>query len=503
MKRALFLLMALIMVFTCTACGGKTTTTTTTSDYYVEGGESNGENTGNNSEGGDETSSDKVTSVELGEGNTAGNIKNPLSANLKGATITIYQVTDNFTPNAKTSKADAARVNLIAKLKKELNCKINVKTTTVANLRSSVTSSAASGKALSHLVETSMYSSGYYIVSGLMTDLSKVSSVDFSKDYMNRLGIAEASKFGKGTYAVPTEGWERISVVLYNKRILKEMGYADSYLYDLVKNGKWTLAAYNDLSKKAVKDLDGKPGLSNDDQYGHTMIGAESGMTTTLIANAGTSMIKRDASGKLVYNMEDTKILSTLTEFYGILTNGGHYVGVDADKSRTSFFNNGKCLFMWAPRTNMTSLTKMKDEYGLLPSPKLTESSKYVSAIDWNCPVMMMPAGLTAKEQAYAGAFIQAYEYLLSDIISADSKEVENRYLHDDESADNLTTIVNNATVNPDQFFGQISETIQTGTYRVMWDYLNLNKNTPMASAIESSKSATVKALEEINAKIK
>ncbi len=509
MKRALFFFMAIVMTFACAGCDRSTTTTTTTtttSEYSADG--ENGEATQSGTEA-TQSGDNNSTGNNGGSGNSGnggsgsqGNIQNPLSADLKGATITIYQVGTNFSPDTKSSKEAKARADMLEKLKKELNCKIQVKKTTNDNLKSSVTNSAAAGKALCHLIETSMYSAGYYVASGLVTDLSKVSTMDFSKDYMNRYNITDSSKLGKGTYAVATEGWNRIFNVYFNKRILKEMGKSDTYLYNLAKTGKWNLKEYNKLAKAAIKDLDGKPGLSDKDQYGQAVVGAETGAVSALLINAGGSMLKRNSAGKLVYNMEDKKVTTVTTEFNSVMKNGGRYYGAGTQDSIVDFFASGKSLFLWSPKTALPDLSKMKDDFGLLPSPKYGSTSNYKSAIDWNCLVVMMPAGLKAQEQANAGAFVQAYEYLLSDVIDASINEAANRYLRDDESKTYLTTSINQMTSTPDQFYAQINEGVLTGTYRVIWDYLG-GKNLSMASSIESRKNATIKALNELNKKAK
>ena len=111
----------------------------------------------------------------------------------------------------------------------------------------------------------------------------------------------------------------------------------------------------------------------------------------------------------------------------------------------------------------------------------------------------MMPAGLSAQDQANAGAFIQAYEYLLTDVIKTNQAECANRYLRDEKSLHYLKIVQNELVTDPSAIYGRLSEDVQTGTYRVIWNYLNDNRITPMASAIEASKSATQKAINDIN----
>lgn len=493
MKKTFAFLLAMIMVFA--VCGCRDTVEENSVLSWYEDGDSKGSKTNNSAR--TDSSSNSGTS---GQGESKGNqnITDPLSANLKGATITIYSTGGNFSPKASESKTNKVAADNLKKLQSKLNCKLDVKDTTPEKLKGSVTTSAAAGKALCQIIDPTLYTSGYYIASGLVTDLSKVSSMDMSKDYMRRFGVADAMRFGNGTYAVCTEGYDRVYMVAFNKRILKEMGYAEDYIYKLVDAGNWTIDEYNKLSKAAVKDLDGKPGMSDADQYGQVMIDHETGISAALFANVGTSMIKIDSNGKLTYNMNDPLIVNTVTSIGEIARNGSRYLN-DEWRSRVAFFASGKALFMWAPITNIPSIVNMKDDYGLVPSPKVSGSKDYTTAIDLNCRVLMVPAGLSAKDQANAGAFIQAYEYLFGDVIKANQSEYGNRYLRDTESLKFLKMASEQLKTDPSAAYGWYSEDILTGTYRVVWNYLNDSLKTPMAAAIESGKNAVMAALNDIN----
>ena len=96
--------------------------------------------------------------------------------------------------------------------------------------------------------------------------------MDLSKEYMNNLNVLNASYLGKAKYAVTLEtGW-RTWATFYNKRILKELGYSENYLYDLVDSKKWNYTVCRKIGKEAMKDLDGKPGMSENDQWGFLFV---------------------------------------------------------------------------------------------------------------------------------------------------------------------------------------------------------------------------------------
>ena len=144
----------------------------------------------------------------------------------------------------------------------------------------------------------------------------------------------------------------------------------------------------------------------------------------------------------------------------------------------------------------------MKDEFGIVPLPQVSNTKNYVSAVDWNTRVLMMPAGLSATDQYNAGAVIQAYQYLYDDVINTMEKEFVNRYFCDEKSGANFKLAAAGMKTLPEYLYAQTNETIRAGTYRILWDYVEGKTDAPTKN-IEAQKNAVEKALEEINAKIK
>ena len=70
----------------------------------------------------------------------------------------------------------------------------------------------------------------------------------------------------------------------------------------------------------------------------------------------------------------------------------------------------------------------MADDFGVAPIPQPTATKNYVSSTDYNIGVMMIPAGLSAKDQYNSGAVIQAYAYLLDGYYKDMENEYTNRY---------------------------------------------------------------------------
>ena len=503
MKKWIAVLCVVAMIISLCSCSGEPQEVTSTITVE-EGGQRDDVSSNNTNADSTNSNSGSNNSGSNNSGSANTKIDNPLNVDLQGATINIYDIS-TFNIDASASKTNKAKVDMLKKIQSELNCKFKVTTTNEEQMKLYVTTAASSGKALCGIIAPSMYNSGYYIASNLVTNYTKVSSMDLSKDYMNRYNVLNASQFGSAKYAVAAEGEARTYMIFYNKRILKELGYAENYIYDLVDSGKWTYDVYRELAKKAMKDLDGKSDFSAEDQWGQIMQEGPTGTSSNIVAAYGTSMLKLSSNGRLLYNMTDPTIMKALNLSNEVINKDGtlfNNVGGSTDDDKQAAFANGKGLFLFASLHFVTGLSKMKDEYGLVPVPQITNTKNYASAIDWNTRVLMMPAGLSAKDQYNAGAVIQAYQYLYGNVVDALEKEYVNRYFCDSKSGANFKLAAAGMTTKPEYLYAQANETIKSGTYRVFWDYLNVVTNSP-SSAIESQKSAVEKSLEEINAKIK
>lgn len=491
MKKIIAVLCVLTLVLSLCACGksGKTTKTVTWTEDE-ESGESGGNTNTEKTDDNTETGTNTV-------------VTNPLKYDLKGATVTIYETGAIFTVESTSTKSSRTKKEIIDKIQKQLNCKLDIKLVDSSSLSTRVSAAAASGKGLCNIIAPELNHAGSYIASNTVANLNKVSSLDLSKDYMNRYGVLAATQFGSARYGVGVEGKNRTSLVLFNKRILKEIGYGENYIYDLVDSGKWTFDTYRELAKKANKDLDGKSGMSANDQWGQTIQDASTKMVDDILAAYGTSMLTVNSSGQLVNNMSDSKIMSTVNLAKKIIVEDGTHYNSGNWETNIKFFGAGKSLFLYCDASSVYMLTSMADDFGVAPAPQITASKKYLSAMNYNCRVMMIPAGLSAKDQYNSGAVMQAFSYLLDEYYKSLEDEYTNRYFCDTKSAKSWSLADSGMKAQPHQCYASLNEALKSGTYRVFWDAVNPAKNTSASSVIQSTKSSVDKELSDLNKKIK
>lgn len=491
MKRKIFaLLITVLLVFGCCGCN-KTTVTNETESWVVDG------------EATDETVADGENNEADGNSNknnsSGGNkvITEPMKVDLKGATITIYTATSIFKEN-NSSKTEKTRCDILNSVQKNLNCKFQIKEVEHEKLKTLTFSSAASGKAVSNIISTNMQYVGTYVAAGVLTDLTRVSSMDLSQKYMNRLNMLNASALGGAKYAVTPENGARTWATFFNKRILKEIGYSDSYLYNLVNSKKWNYTIARELGKKAMKDLDGKSGYSSNDQWGFLWVDS-SMMTSHAIANSGGSLIKHNKDNYLEYNMTDSRVISSINLINEFYKEGTTCRGISNYQDRIASFAAGHSLFLFSNLHHTSTISgEMTDDFGVLPIPMVNGSSNYTSALDWNAEVLMIPAGQSSKEQYNAGAVIQAIMSQTDKYVDAMENEFTTRYFCDDESGKNMVLAIEQDKGMVEAIYSSTNDTVLSGTYRPFWDLID-GKVSSVSTQIESTKSNTIKAIEEIN----
>ena len=511
LKKVLIIFLAISMVIVCFAgCNSTTTTTTVTSDYIVDNTDKNDSNANTDKNDSNANNDNKNESANNQSGisskdeNTT-NVKNPLGIDLGGSTITIYSIaTDYFNPKAKaTTKSDQARISALKKLEEKLNCKIKNVVVDAGQLQTSMFTTISSGKSFAHIVQTHAHASAALISSKLVEDINKIATIDVNQDYLNVGGAVEASTFGGGTWYVaePIEIYKRAQGIYFNKRILKEIGLSDAELYKMVSNKKWTIAKMRELAQKAIKDLDGKPGMSAEDRWGITFIDTQSAFAPNVLEACGARMLITESNGNIKYNMESKTVMDAITLAGEITRDKGAYALDGTDTDRLKLFSSGKSLFLTADCDHVIMVADMEDDFGFLPFPLSKEGGEYTSSVNWNSTVLMIPKGLDSKELKKAGSFLQAYAYLAEKVNDSVNEDWTARYFRDDESGENFAIAAKGQHLNVTQTIANTNDSILSGTYRVLWEYID--KGEAISTKIQSKKSATVTAIKDLLEKLK
>lgn len=145
------------------------------------------------------------------------------------------------------------------------------------------------------------------IKSGLVYDLSTLDCLDFTDKKYTDNNAHALYTLGGGTYVMHTGPAEPRTGVYFNKSILTEVGIDPESIYDMQANGTWTWDAWEEMLQKCMIDRDGDGEI---DVYGTTC--NDGVMTSAAVFSNGGQYVGMDADGNYTYEIENPKTVEAL-----------------------------------------------------------------------------------------------------------------------------------------------------------------------------------------------
>ena len=275
-------------------------------------------------------------------------------------------------------------------------------------------------------------------------DLANRRYIDLTKSYYNQASIEtytvqEHTLFAAGDFSFLDE--ETSYLTYYNVAMTK--GIKDfPNLYQMVKDGKWTIDQMTNVAKLVTKNT-GEPEWTDNDTYGFG--------TTNLSRFYQYSGIKQVSVGETEYGMEyiitlnDPKV-STLIDKILVIQN--------SDWARTNWtggygtmqtaFEEGRLLFYDEVIQKCSYFKNQTDAFkvGLLPSPKLSESQNtYYTPCSYQSVVMCIPKATPDREMS--DYFFEILSYTGQKHVMSAYKENLRTFLDPDTAAESMEIIEN------------------------------------------------------------
>ncbi len=238
-------------------------------------------------------------------------------------------------------------------------------------------------------------------------------------------------------------------VAVYNKDIIADLGYDEDYIYNMVREGKWTLDEYYKLVKSFTKDLDNDNNMTSKDQYGTSMQG---GGPDGFLLCAGFRYCTKNEDDELVFNEFDDHDLDILQKVMKIASPSTAYnshnqsqneaFATESENGRTMFIE-GRSIFFTETLESVDTYRDMDSNFGIVPLPKYDESSDYTSYIHyWGGSAISVP--ITAPELEKTGVMLEYMAYLSNRMVTPVyfSKVVEGKFSRDEDSLDMIENYI-------------------------------------------------------------
>ena len=295
---------------------------------------------------------------------------------------------------------------------------------------------------------------GHY-TSGRLLTWDNLSYIDYEQPYWSYDATQTFNVGGKifaatGDFSLSMS--TRSFVLMYNKDLYSELGLKED-LYQLARDGKWTMEKMVAVSESAVADLNGDGAMNAaDDRFGST--GSIKLYFGSLVTGAGVKYVERDAEGGLKLattgNEYAINVMSDILAKHNNTPNAFliQTSDINSSGSASTMFRNGQTIFQGCAMKTVTNYRDMESDFGILPFPKYSEEQESYHALTSGGAMATLPVTLQESDYENVGLILEAMSRDSYESVVPTYKEIalKSKYARDAGSADMLDIIFSSAT---------------------------------------------------------
>lgn len=250
----------------------------------------------------------------------------------------------------------------------------------------------------------------------LFLDLTQVENLNLKKHYWDQGLFDGLSIDGKLFYItgdISTLANAGTFLMLFNKKLASD--YDLENLYQVVRDGRWTLDYLNSLLKEHGYVDDGNAKVDVYDRYG---MGIQREAYLAFYFGAGGRMILKDDTDMPYFALNTEKNVSIIDKIYDITRTDNKTVDAHDHLTEPPYstgegfasykaFVEDRCLFDLTNASSILGMRDMNSDYGVLPTPKYDESQKdYCSYVYHGASLFVIP--VMNKRPDLAGFVLEA-----------------------------------------------------------------------------------------------
>ena len=211
------------------------------------------------------------------------------------------------------------------------------------------------------------------VAGGLVYDLADSDYINFDKSYYNQLTknaftISDHTFFASGDFNYIS--YEVTYLWFANSEILADIEGAPEDLYEVVREGKWTLDYAYELAAKFGEDLNEDGIMDGSDAYGLC-----TGGLGNWPAFVGISTVVAD-NGEYKIGLSDFTRVQDLISHLLQMVNSDWYLQQGWEDG-DSIFHEGRCLFYQEVLQKLPGYLNTYPDLYIIPNPKLVENDPY------------------------------------------------------------------------------------------------------------------------------
>ena len=335
----------------------------------------------------------------------------------------------------------------------------------------------------------------------MLLDLKTLTNMDLTKPWWDQNCVSMTSIDHKlfavtGDIEILDKG--AVNAFVFNKQLQADYGIEN--LYNLVKDGKWTLGKLLEISKQISSDLNGDGVMDKNDRYG--LLYYRDAMPAFL-ASTNQYIAGKDENDLPILTFNNEKVYNSLESIYNVIYDENvafHTMRAFGDAGFIieggKMFQNNQALFMYIRMTEIEGLRGMETDFGILPFPKYDESqTNYLSLV--NASIGSALAVPSTADPEVSGAVLEAMAYNSRYTLLPAYYDVmlKNKISRDSDSEDMLKIIFGNMTYDLGGIyaFGGIDNELM---------YHTMTFGRTMASFYEKNEGKALKDIEKLITKI-
>ncbi|MBR6921904.1 MAG: hypothetical protein IKH51_06890 [Clostridia bacterium] len=252
----------------------------------------------------------------------------------------------------------------------------------------------------------------------IFMDLTTVPTLDLGKHYWDQGLFDGLSIDGKLFYItgdISTKANQGTFLCMFNKKVAADHDIAN--LYDMVRNGTWTIDAMYSICKEIGYSDDGNSKVGVEDFY---PIALQYEIYLALYYGQGGHIARKDSDNLPMLDLNTEKNMSVIDNIYKMtctdnLAIDAHdhldFANANGIFASTAAFKDDRALFYFTNAGNIPGLRDMNSDFGVLPNPKYDENQRdYASYVYHGVALYMIPVMASSRSE-FIGFALETMAY--------------------------------------------------------------------------------------------
>ena len=319
-------------------------------------------------------------------------------------------------------------------------------------ISSTVKKSVQAGDAEYDLVVNQLAQTSSDVLNGYSMNLADIPYLDFTQKWYPASVIESAMLNGK-LYLIVSDMCisyvQQTWSMCFNKDMTTDMGIDG--LYDLARNGEWTIDRLREITKDIYIDVNGDGARDQGDTYGYTMgrAGVDGCLGSALVYGAGQRFVKINEDYTVEHLLGSEHALEIAQKFFDLNSAVGSTVYSEKNYSVFAMMEHIAVFAMAELGHYYGNSRDFEGSFGVLPLPKFDAAQEsYATLCDAGCNCISVP--VTCKNPELTGAMIEAMSAYSTNTILPAYVEIalQTKVARDEESVEMMQIVLDSRVMD-------------------------------------------------------